>query len=204
MRPTDELLLRRWREGDERAGGQLVRRHLTTVLRFLRRRVGTDAEDLAQKTFEAALMQSDRFRAGGSVRAWLLGIARNKMLMHLRQERRHASRFVASEEDRPGDGLSPSGGAAAKQEHKVLLRAMRSLPVDLQLALELFYWEGMSNADIAMVLGTPRSTVTSRIWRARERLREAVRNMDINEALRLSTLGNFESWARSLRELLEA
>ncbi|MCA9710509.1 MAG: RNA polymerase subunit sigma-70, partial [Myxococcales bacterium] len=61
----------------------------------------------------------------------------------------------------------------------------------------------MSNAEIAQVLEIPRSTVTSRLWRARELLREALRTMDLSEALRQSTVGDLEGWARSLRALVD-
>lgn len=203
MAGDDLALAERWSAGDMGAGDQLVRRHFGVVFRFLRRRVGDDAEDVSQRTFEAILGEGRRYRGEGSFRAYLLGIARNQALMHLRRHRRHEARVASDEPGAAPSVGSPSRHAAAREEHKVLLRALRTLPVDLQIALELFYWEDMSNAEIATVLDIPRSTVTSRLWRARELLREALRTMDISEALRRSTVGDLEGWARSLRALVD-
>lgn len=196
----DRELLQRWGAGDAAAGNALVERHFAPIFRFLRRRVSEAAEDLTQRTFEAALGQRDRLKEDGSFRAYLFGIARNQALMHLREYNRRLVRPLWNDDDPGPPGLTPTGQVQAKQERKVLLRAMKTLPLDLQIALELSLWEEMSNAEIAAVLGIPKSTVSSRTFRARELLREALRTMDISEALRQSTLGSFESWAASLQE----
>jgi len=200
---SDETLLQQWAEGDGAAGNELVQRHFRPVFRFLVRRSGDAAEDIAQKTFELALTQRDRFRSDGSFRAYLFGIAHNQSLMHRRKVAIQERHVVDDQASRAAELTSPSARAAAREEHKVLLRAMRTLKDDLQITLELHYWEGLSNAEIGEVLGIPTSTVSSRLWRARELIREAVRNMDIPAALRESTVQGMDGWVRSIREHLQ-
>ena len=87
-RDHDAELLGRIARGDRAAFGQLYDRYLPLVLRWSLRETGNReiAADLAAETFAAALIASPRYRASkGSVGAWLLGIARNK----LRESRRH-------------------------------------------------------------------------------------------------------------------
>jgi RNA polymerase sigma factor (sigma-70 family) len=67
-------------------------------------------------------------------------------------------------------GVSTLAGERAEQA--LLHTALRSLPVDLQLALELFYWESMSAREIGEILNMPEGTVRSRVRRARTLLRE--------------------------------
>ena len=63
-----------------------------------------------------------------------------------------------------------SAEAAQHEEQRLLLEALRRIPLDLQIAIELHYWEGMSGPDLAQVLDIPEGTVRSRLRRAREPL----------------------------------
>ena len=101
-------------------------------------------------------------------------------------------------------GPSPSTLAAAREEHRLLLAALRRLPISMQVALELFYWEGMGVAEIGEVLGIPVGTVKSRLQRARSRLEAIVAELAASEPLRRSTLGGFERWTRELRDHVAA
>jgi RNA polymerase sigma factor (sigma-70 family) len=200
----DEELLRRWLGGDRDAGNDLVRRHFTAVYRFFQRRIPpAEAEDLTQRTFEVLLEKDVAYEGRGTFRAFLFGIARNQLLMHLRKEGRKADREIAVDGTHPGPSFSPSGQVAAKQEQKVLLRAMRMLPIDHQIALEMFYWEGMSNAEVATVLDVRPTTITTRLWRARDLIRDALSRMDVTDAVAESTVVDLDKWARSLRDLVD-
>jgi RNA polymerase sigma-70 factor (ECF subfamily) len=84
-----------------------------------------------------------------------------------------------------------------REEQRLLLRAMVALNTDLQIAMQLHYWEGLSSAEIAAVLEIPESTVTTRLSRARDRIRELVRHMPkphVSESL----TRDIDGWARSL------
>lgn len=196
----EAVLLAAWREGDRAAGEVLVERHFSVVHGFLRDKVDADAvDDLVQRTFIACVEHQRSFRGDGSFRAWLLGIARNQLLMHYRST--DASlRAQHRIESLPVDELvaSPSRVVAHREEQAVLLRALRRIPLELQLILELFYWEGLDHAEVAQVLEIAVGTVKSRLNRARERLVDALREIGAPDAVTCSTVVELEAWVRSL------
>ena len=194
----DEALLLRWREGDKPAGDRLIRRHVNLLVRFFRGRVADQAADLTQKTFLAAVEARDRVPPDVGFRPYLLGIAHKQFLMFLRTSARRPAPAVATASRIAGDDPSPSRAVALQQEQKTLLRAIRALPLDMQLCLELFYWEGLSRAEIAHVLDVELNTVKSRLQRAKARLRELM--VEIEPATGTMSVEDLDRWASSLRK----
>jgi len=98
----------------------------------------------------------------------------------------------------------PSRVVAERREQQLLLAALRAIPVDLQIAVELYYWEGLSGSELAAVLDVPEGTVRSRLRRAREAL--AARMVELAESREVAdaALVDFDSWARSLRDCATA
>lgn len=197
----DYELVRAWQAGDQEAGDALVRRHFWGVYRFFRNKVDDAAEDLAQKTFLACVEARQRVRAELSFRAYLFGIARNQLMLYLRRHHRSAKLLSPSETsvadlrgDRADDLL------VDHQQQRALLRALRRIPVDFQIAIELYYWEELPVAEVAAVLEVAPGTVKSRLARARDKLRAQLEAMDLPEHTLQSTLSDLEGWARSLRE----
>jgi RNA polymerase sigma-70 factor (ECF subfamily) len=94
---------------------------------------------------------------------------------------------------------SPSRLVVAKDEVHVLLLALRRIPIDFQIVIELFYWERSSLAEIATVLEVAVGTVKSRLSRARDALKHAIDLLDVEPALRGSTSDRLEHWAQRLR-----
>ena len=94
---SDAELLAAWRAGDAPAGNELVRRHFMAVYRFFVNKVSHDVDDLIQRTFLACVEGRDRFRADSSLKAYILGIARNQLLMHLRQRQRRENPIAPSD-----------------------------------------------------------------------------------------------------------
>ncbi len=199
--PTDLALVEAWRGGDVEAGRTLFERHFDGVYRFFRSKVEDVAEDLTQQTFEAIVAGRDQFRGDAAFRTYLFAVARKKLYSYLRRHTRAQRRVgdVAEISVAAVTGASPSTIAAAREEQRILLMALRRLPVSMQVALELFYWEQMSVTEIAKVLDVPVGTVKSRIQRARARLEALIGELASTEAVRRSTLGGFERWARELR-----
>jgi RNA polymerase sigma-70 factor (ECF subfamily) len=200
MEPSDFELLERWRGGDALAGNELVARHYTTVRRFLEVRLTHAAEDLTQRVFLDCIQAIDRRAVHTSFRAYLLGIARNHMLMYLRQSSRHdrLRRFADEESDRPSRKTSLTAVFARMQQHHMLLRAMVELPPDLQIALQLYYWDGMSTPEIGEVLEIPASTVTTRLARARELVKRELARTCPQGPDQESLVQNLDAWTRSL------
>ena len=200
---NDKDLLLAWRDGDEDAGNVLVRRHFPVVFRFFRSKLTDGVEDLAQRTFLGCVESADSYRGDGSFRAFVLGIARKQLLLHFRKRYRHANVFdpttVSLQDVGPASGGTPSGLLAARDEERLLVTALRLLPVDFQIAVELFYWEELPIAEIAQVLEVATGTVKSRLGRAREMLRKHIAELATSEAVLRSTTDGLDKWARSLR-----
>jgi len=83
-----------------------------------------------------------------------------------------------------------------------LLEALRRLPLDLQIAIELHYWEGMTVREIALVVDAPEGTIKRRLQRARARLEAIIRELADSDVLANSTIGDLAGWARQLQEAL--
>lgn len=194
----DATLLARWRSGDAAAGQRLADSYYAAVRRFFEARVPAQAEDLTQKTFLAAFEGAAQGRVGISFRAYLFGVARRRLLMQLRSgyQRRNAS--VLDHDPEPMHRTSLTGVFARSQEQHFVLRAFTTLPHELQMTVQLYYWEGMPVAEIAEVTDVATSTVTTRLARARERMREAVESLRLPRGVESSVVGNLEGWTRSL------
>jgi len=197
---SDFELLERWRGDDEDAGRELFGRYFDAVFRFFRNKVQDAAEDLTQQTFMALVKGRDRFRGEASFRTYVFMIARKRLYSYLRDCDRRSEPLALDTASVVDFGLlSPSRAVAVHQEQQLLLHALRRLPVEMQLVLELFYWEEMSVAEIAEVVEAPVGTIKSRLQRARHRLDALIVELSESEDLLQSTLDNFEAWARGLR-----
>jgi RNA polymerase sigma factor (sigma-70 family) len=197
---TDVELLHKWREGDASAGEALFRRHVATLYRFFCTKVAGNVDDLVQQTLVACVENQDGFEERASFRAYLLGVARFQLYSYYRNSRRDKARFEFDTVTVFDLDPSPSTRASEQRERRLLLEALRRLPVNFQIALELSYWEDMTAPEIAHVLGIPPDTVYSRLRRAREllagmlkRLSEAGERLDATES-------NLEGWAAGLRD----
>ena len=198
---SDAELLDAWRAGDLDAGDRLFSRYFDRVFRFFSAKLGSHVEDLTQRTFEACVRAAPRISDGTSFRGYLFGIARRQLLQHLERQR-YAARVIPQEHSLRDLGTSPSEAIAAAEAQRIVLEALRGLPLDHQIALELFYWEGMSVGELATVLGVPAGTVKSRLSRARENLREEIRAMPMPEVQRADTLRRLDVFAKELGDAL--
>jgi RNA polymerase sigma factor (sigma-70 family) len=198
----DVMLLAAWRSGDREAGNRLLREHLRTVYGFFAGRVTPDAaEELTQRTFETCVETRDQIHEGVTVRAYLLGIARNKLLQHHDEWRRRGSRAVDIGESLVAGGPTASSIVAQDDRQRLILRGLARLPLDFQVALELFYWESLSITEIAHVLAVPPGTVKSRLARARRALEQALGELAAEPALVETTIRDLERWIASMRRV---
>lgn len=201
--PTDFELLEAWRDGDDRAGRELFARHFDSIYRFFRSKVDDAAEDLTQQTFLGCVKGKDRYRGDASFRTYLYTIARNRLYTHIRDRQRRDAIMDVGQKSVADLGLaSPTKQLADREEQQLLLKAMRHLPLEMQVALELHYWEGLSVREIAVVTETPEGTIKRRLQRARQRLDELIAELAQSDALRHSTQANFDDWAKDLRAQL--
>ncbi|HLT40074.1 MAG TPA: RNA polymerase sigma factor [Enhygromyxa sp.] len=195
----DAELLEAWRGGDKRAGKLLFERHYDAVHRFFRNKVGAEAPDLVQKTFLGCLESVERYRGEGSFRSWVFAIAYRQLCKHYRSKTSERARFDVGTVSACDLDPSPSRMLAKRREQQLLLEGLRRIPIELQVALELHYWEQMSDAEIARALDMPLGTTKSRIRRGRQLLAERMAELAASPAELQSTLANLAQWAEQLR-----
>lgn len=197
--PDDRALLASWRAGDARAGRTLVERHYEAIARFMYNKVGDAAQDLIQAVFLACVEGRDTFRGDSSFRTFLFSIAHRVLLKHLRRLYRAGERVELGEVAVADLTPSPSAMLQERQEQRVLLEALRRVPLDCQEVLELHYWEQMTTEDMAAVLDIPVGTARSRLQRGRRLLEQQIARLSGSPELLRSTLANLDEWARDLR-----
>lgn len=179
----DRVLLARWRDGDHAAARRLIDRYTPRLIRFFTGKTGEGVDELVQETLAACVGayakvvdDGDRNRFG----AFVFTVARRKLLNHYRHWRRHGARFDPMTHSVVDLGARASTALARQQRRGRLHEALRQLPLDAQIALELHYWEGLRVAEIAAVVDAPVGTVKARLARARKQLRA---RLDVDEEL---------------------
>ena len=165
-------LLAAWCDGSDRAGEQLLRRCFPLLYRFFINKVGDATDDLVQQTLIACVRHREKILDSGAFRMYLLKVARSRLYDHLRALRRRAGHVDDDFEQVSVAvaGTSNTSHYARAQASVQVREALRRLPVDLQLVVELHYWEGQSTAEIATSTELAQGTVKSRLRRARELL----------------------------------
>lgn len=197
MSDEDLNLHAAWQAGDRAAGQRLFERHFDAIYRFFESKVAGDVGDLVQRTFLGCVEAKGRFRGDSSFRTFLYAVARNELSAFFRSKRRGADVDfgVSSIADL---APTPSSVARRRSERAALSDALRGLPVDLQIAIELRYWEGLSGPEVGLVLDLAEGTVRSRLRRALEMLRDALVSDPAAAALSPSDDADLERWAEEL------
>ncbi len=171
--PSDPELFAAWCEGDNNAGNALLRGQFRRLYCFFNNKAGDSTEDLIQQTMMACMQARTRLRDHSSFRAFLLGVARNKLYDFLRAQARSPVDFgVSSVHDLQP---SPSSVVARDREHVTVLESLQSLSVNLQVVIELHYWDELTIREVAEVLDLPQGTVKSLLRRGREALGRELR-----------------------------
>ncbi len=199
--PDEGTLVEAWRGGDKSAGAQLFDRHYPSVARFFRNKVGAHSSDLIQATFLACFEGLDRMRST-NFRSYLFAIACNLLRKHYRSNSRARIDFgtVSVHDLDP----SPSAVIVANAQHQQLLTALRRIPLDSQVVLELFYWESMTAVEIGETLDIPVGTAKTRIRRARQLLQQQMTALDRDGVGSQCTLEDLDAWASQLRGQLRS
>jgi RNA polymerase sigma-70 factor, ECF subfamily len=166
--------------GDREAFGPLLLRWQASVLRLCRRLLGPghEAEDVAQEAAVQAFIGLPRLNDPARFGAWLHAIAANLARMALRRRRLVA--LDALPPDAPvvlrlGGGPTPEDAWASRETHEAIMAALRALPPATRDAVIGFYLRGYSYAELAELLGAPKSAVRGRLYHGRRQLRQALR-----------------------------
>jgi RNA polymerase sigma factor (sigma-70 family) len=201
----DLALLDRWCAGDRSAGNALFKCHFASIYRFLVHKVdgADDVDDLVQETFLACVRQRERFRRQSSFRTYLFAIARHTLYGYWSRASRRATAIDFA--DISIASLSTSAGSrlVRRGDEARLLAALRSLPLEQQLLLELHYWEELERDQLAEVFEVEPATTRSRLFRAREALRARMAASEQPPLAAGPDDAAFDAWARSLRPPIE-
>ncbi len=178
----EEKLAKRCLEGDARAWEELVRLYTRRIYNLAYRylRNASQAEDLTQEIFLRVYQTLSSYRAEtGSLTNWLLRVARNLIIDHYRQAKRHAGHSGSEEMEKLELADSKQGSALERVQHhqdcQALWTALGKLSPELREAVVLRDLEELSYQEIESILGVPQGTVKSRINRGRLELARAMR-----------------------------
>lgn len=166
----DEALMARVAKGDQLAFRQLSERHVRGAHGLARRILQNhaDAEEVVQEAFLRLWTNAPRWQPSAALRTWFYRIVVNLCL-----NRRRRQPFAPLEA--AGDPVDPRADAAealeASQTTKQVAAAMAELPERQRTALQLTYYEELSNADTAAIMGSSISGVEALLVRARKALR---------------------------------
>ena len=172
--------------GHDAALNDLMERHAKPVFHFLCRMLGNedDANDLAQETFVRVFKSRGSFRAEQKFSTWLFTIAANLARNHFRWRTRHPNISLDAENPEteqslgstlPANNPAPNEQALTAERAKAVRLAVSKLPEDLREAMVLCEWEERSVAEAAAILETTPKAVESRLYRARQILRERLK-----------------------------
>jgi RNA polymerase sigma-70 factor, ECF subfamily len=164
-----EEIIGRIAHGQQTALGELFDRYAGLVngiaLRILRE--PADAEDVVQEVFVQAWRQADRYdRSRGTPEAWICTLARTRALDRLRRR--------TSRREEPSETAPATTAAPPQVESLAVRKALEALTLNQRKALELAYYEGLTQSEIAERLGEPLGTIKTRIRTAMIRLREVL------------------------------
>lgn len=175
MKPDDQQLVARVVKGDERAFLTLYDRYASRVYGLTLRVLGNAmlAEEVTQDTFLKLWSRAKQFDADkGNLAPWLLTIAHRTALDRLRLENR---RVPASNTNDPEDvwPILPDENTQTNEARwRSLHFAVQSLPKEQRQVIDLAYYKGLSQSEIAEVLGWPLGTVKTRVRSAMQSLRQ--------------------------------
>ncbi|HEX6913245.1 MAG TPA: sigma-70 family RNA polymerase sigma factor [Longimicrobium sp.] len=178
----DAELLRRMAAGDEAALGALYDRWSPLVHSVVMRVVNDadDAEELVEETFWQAWRQAGRYDASrGAISGWLVVMARSRALDRVRLRGWQRAGAAASMD---GDGVpepvidvgGPLDAAELDETRRLVRAALERLPAEQRETVEMAYFRGMSQTEIAAATGQPLGTVKTRARLALQKLREAL------------------------------
>lgn len=188
---TDEQLMARFQVGDSRAMEELFARFQKPLFNYFYRMLGRreTAEDLVQETFVKLCRFGDSFRGSDAkFSTWLYSVAGNQCRDYLRHTGRRPEApladfeedFADSLADQPSDDDSPEDHIIRMETRAALKTTVDSLPEREREAIILREYQGLEYKEIADIIGCPLGSVKVLIYRARQRLRDRMKDLELH------------------------
>jgi RNA polymerase sigma-70 factor, ECF subfamily len=178
---SDDVLIARIAGGDRLAMQVLFARHHVRVYRFVLRLVRNEAtaEDLISEVFLDIWRQAGKFEGRSAVSTWMLSIARFKALSALRRRQDDELDEETAEriEDQADD---PETALAKKDKGAVLRQCLGGLSAEHREVIDLVYYHEKSVEEVAEITGIPEATVKTRMFYARKKLSELLKEKGID------------------------
>jgi len=182
---TDEELIARFQEGDERAYVELVRRYKDRLLNFVYRYLNSyeQAEDVVQDTLMKLYTSAHMYREIAKFSTWIFTIAANLAKSELRRLKRrrvisiHSMGFDDKEYEIPSETYDPEKETTSAYGEKQIQQAIDTLPDQFKTVILLREVQQLSYEEISRILGVSIGTVKSRINRGRLRLQKLLKEL---------------------------
>lgn len=171
----DVSLVRQIAGGDESALAALYDRWAQPVYSVVAHLLNDadGAEDVVEETFWQVWQRASSYDASrGTVRTWILTIARSRALDRLRSRKRNREDVVADLGILRDPAPDPSQNVESTERRHLVYAALQELPEDQRRALDLAYFRGLSQSEIAEFLGEPLGTIKTRMRLGMQKLRD--------------------------------
>lgn len=189
MNPSDSVLLEKFKKGDEESFRKLVEKYQSKVYSIALAMVKdkTEAEDIMQDIFIKVYRSLDNFKGKSKFYTWLYRITINTCINHLNQNKKTNTISLFSSEDRekyqvqinktslfPEESKSPFEILQNQELEEKIKLAIDSLPLELKQVFLLREIDDLSYKEMAKILNCSEGTIKSRLFRARDKLREKI------------------------------
>lgn len=181
---SDEKLIASALDGSQHSWLKLVRRYESLVYGYCLRMTGNrgDAMDLMQEVFLSVYRHLPSYRAEGGFKGWMMRIAVNKSLDHLRRRRRSP---LVGDDDGELDGregphaFNPQQAWEEAGSNREILRVLAELPPEQRLVVELKFFGHFTFDEISGQTGVPVNTVKSRLYAALQKLKDKLEDQHV-------------------------
>jgi len=180
---SDEALLEAVKNGDCESFNPLIERYKLALYKVMYRMVlnRDDAEDLVEEAFIKAYRSIKKFDTSRPFYTWVRRIAVNNAINFLKKERRKMIQPLEFVEKRLSDDRQdPVAMTEQKMLRERINRAMALLPEEFRTIISLKVEEDLSYDEISRALKIPKGTVMSRLARARQKLRQILKEMEVH------------------------
>ena len=178
---NDTELLSRIAAGEQSAVRSLFARHHLRIFRFIMRKTGNEAtaEELTNEVFLEIWRHAGKFEGRSKASTWMLSIAHNRTVSFLRR-RSEAQLEDGVAEAIPDDADTPETTSSKRDKGEQIRACMERLSPDHRAIIDLVYYHEKSIAEIAEVLDIPPGTVKTRMFHARKKLGELLREAGVD------------------------